>query len=80
MMSKHDCKNCKHFQQAPWEAPRTGCWHPDNMSMSLSAAFNDEQQQPGNHRKINLRGDCEQFEAKAKKASFLERFLNWGAA
>ena len=77
-MSKHDCKNCIHFKQAPWEANKTGCWHKDNLEMSLSANFNDEQQIPGNHRKINLRGDCAQFEARAAAPSFFERFLNMG--
>ncbi len=77
-MTKHDCKKCAHFREAPWQAPRTGCWHPENKIMSQSAAFNDEQQQPGDHRKINLRGDCPQYEAKAPEPGFLERFLNMG--
>jgi len=78
-MSKHDCKTCAHFKQAPWDAAKTGCWHPDNMDTKLGAAFNDEQQLPGNHVKLNLRGDCAQFEQRAAAPSFMERFLNWGA-
>ena len=77
-MSKNDCKNCTHFKKAPWEANKTGCWHSENMEMSLGAAFNDEQQAPGNHRKLNLRGDCDKFEARAAAPSFIERFLNLG--
>lgn len=79
-MTKHECKNCKYFREAPWDAPRTGCWHEDNMETSLSARFNDEQQEPGNHIKINLRGDCAQYESKSAGLSLWEKFLNWGAA
>ena len=79
-MSKVHCKDCAHYKEGPWQATKTGCWHPDNMSTSLSAAFNDEQQEPGDHEAINLRGDCEQYEQKAPRPSFWERFLNWGAA
>ena len=79
-MSKVDCKNCAHFKEGPWEATKTGCWHPEHMSTALSAAFNDEQQEPGDHEKINLRGDCAQYQSKDAPMSFWEKFLNWGAA
>ena len=79
-MAKNSCKDCTYFREAPWDAPRTGCWHPDNMETSLSASFNDEQQQPGNHRKLNLRGDCALFEERPAAPGWLERFLGWGAA
>ena len=55
-MSKVHCKDCAHFKEGPWDATKTGCWHPDNMSMTQGAAFLDEQQEPGDHEKINLRG------------------------
>ena len=78
-MTKVSCTDCKHYREAPYDAPITGCWHPDNMTVSQKEAFLDQQQQPGNHRKINLRGNCEQFEAKAAKPSFLQRLMRLGA-
>ena len=47
--------------------------------MTQKAGYLDEQQVPGDHRKINLRGDCEQFEARARKPSLLQRILSLGA-
>ncbi len=67
------CKDCSHFREAPYEANITGCWHPDNLQITQKEAFLDQQQQPGNHRKINLRGDCEQFEASPVPLSLLPR-------
>jgi hypothetical protein len=70
-----DCEDCQHLKRAPFEAARTGCWHPDFMEQRQKDAFLDEQQIPGDHEKINLRGDCAKFEAKAPKRSFLKRML-----
>ena len=42
-------------------------------------AFLDQQQQPGDHRKINLRGDCASFEARPARPGFWQR-LRGGAA
>ncbi|TDJ73147.1 MAG: hypothetical protein E2O39_05765 [Planctomycetota bacterium] len=78
-MSKVECKRCRWFRQAPYEANRTGCWHPDNLVSSQKAAYLDEQQIPGDYRKINLRGDCAQFESKLEQPSLLRRFLSMGA-
>ena len=78
-MIKVDCNACRHFREAPYEAPRTGCWHPKNLVVTQKAAYLDEQQVPGDHRKINLRGDCEQFEARVRKPSLLQRILSMGA-
>ncbi len=74
-----DCNACRHFRRAPYQAPRTGCWHPDNLVVSQKADYLDEQQIPGDQRKINLRGDCAQFEALPKKPSLLQRILSMGA-
>jgi hypothetical protein len=35
----------------------------------------DEQQTPGDHRKLNLLGDCEHFSARPQKPSLLKRLL-----
>ena len=70
-----ECRDCTHFKAAPYDAPRTGCWHPDFMQQRQKDAFLDEQQIPGDHEKINLRGDCAKFEARADKRSFLQRML-----
>lgn len=78
-MTRVDCKNCSHFRTAPYEALRTGCWHPNNMLVKQKDAYLQQQETPGNHEKINLRGNCAQFEQKRKKLSMLERFLGKGA-
>ena len=69
------CKDCRHFRQAPYQANITGCWHPDNLAITQKVDYLDEQRQPGDHRKINLRGDCEQFEARPVRLSLLPRLL-----
>ena len=78
-MIKVACKDCIHFRTKPYEAAHTGCWNPDLMESSQKDAYLDQQQLPGDHRKINLRGDCAQFQAKPKAPSFWERFLKLGA-
>lgn len=78
-MKKVFCKDCRHFRTAPYDAPRTGCWHPDNLVVRQKDAYLDEQQVPGDHRRINRRGDCPQYEARASKPSFLERLRRLGA-
>jgi hypothetical protein len=70
-----DCEDCLHLKRAPYEASRTGCWHPDFMQQRQKDAFLDEQQIPGDHEKINLRGDCPKWEPKPKKLSFWKRML-----
>lgn len=72
---KVDCTACKHLRTAPYEARRTGCYLPGNMSSKQSASYLDEQQIAGDHEKINLRGDCPDFEAKAATASFWKRLI-----
>jgi hypothetical protein len=42
-----------------------------------SDGFLLEQQVPGDHEKINLRGDCPKYEALPPPASPLQRFLNF---
>ena len=78
-MTKVACKDCRHFREAPYQAPRTGCWHPDHVVARQKEAFLDEQQLPGDHRKINLRGDCGQWERRAPRPSLLKRILRMGA-
>jgi len=70
-----DCEDCRYLQRAPYEAPRTGCWHADFMQQRQKDAFLDEQQIPGDHEKINLRGDCPKFEPKGARLSFWKRML-----
>ena len=70
-----NCKNCRYFKQAPYLAPHTGCYHPDNMAVKQKERYLDQQQLPGDHRKLNLRGDCALFEALPERPSLLKRLL-----
>ncbi len=79
-MPRVHCQDCQHFLEAPWKAPKTGCYHPELMKAVQSADFLDEQQECGDHEKINLRGDCAKFEARRARPSLWQRFLGWGAA
>jgi hypothetical protein len=72
---KVECRNCRYFREAPYEAPKTGCWHPEFMQQKQKDAFLQQQEIPGNHVQINLRGDCAKFEARAPKLSFWKRML-----
>ena len=74
-MTQADCNACRHFRSAPYEARIDGCFHPDNMKVSQTAGYLKEEETPGNHRVINRRGDCAQFDAKAQKRSLLSRIL-----
>jgi hypothetical protein len=79
---KVECRNCRHFREypfgegTPWKR-KTGCYHPDLMVQKQSDGFLLEQQVPGDHEKINLRGDCPKYEALPPPASPLQRFLNF---
>ena len=72
---KVECKNCRHFRAAPYEARVDGCYFPDNMPSKQSATYLDEQQVAGNHEKINLRRDCKDHEARPNRPSLLKRLL-----
>jgi hypothetical protein len=72
---KVDCADCRHFKRAPYEAPYTGCYHPELMVAKQKDMFLKQQELPGDHRKINLRGDCAKFEQRAKKRPFWRRLL-----
>lgn len=62
-MTSADCKRCKHFRSAPWQAKFEGCYHPDHLVVKQKVAYLDEQQAPGDHRMINRTGNCASFEA-----------------
>ena len=70
-----NCQTCQHFKSKPYEAPHTGCYHPDNMEVKQKEAYLDQQQLPGDHRKLNLMGDCDKHEERPKKDSFWKRLL-----
>ena len=70
-----DCRTCVHFREAPWQAPHTGCYLAKNMSVRQTDAYLDQQQIPGDHEKINLRGDCPDHVAKPEKPSLWKRLL-----
>lgn len=78
-MSKPLCTNCAHLKTAPYQASRTGCWHPDHMQNTQKDAWLDEQQAPGDHKLINLREDCASFDAAPAKKSFWQRFAAFGS-
>jgi len=69
------CSDCIHFRAAPHEARIAGCFKDTNMPGRQKEAFLDEQQVPGDHEKINLRGDCPDFEARPQKVSLWKRLL-----
>jgi hypothetical protein len=75
---KVECRDCRHFRAAPFQAPRTGCYHPDNMQAKQKDLFLKEQELPGDHRKINLRGDCATFEVRPAKPSLWKRLAAKG--
>jgi hypothetical protein len=72
-----DCGKCVHFRTAPYSAPRTGCYHPEHMLSKQKDAYLKEQEIPGDHRKLNLRGDCPKYEPRARKPSLLARWLSF---
>lgn len=74
-----DCEQCRHFKRAPYQARLTGCYLPANMVSKQDAAYLDQQQTPGNHEKINLRGDCPDFATLPAKPSLWRRLLSIGA-
>jgi hypothetical protein len=74
-MNQVDCKDCRHFKSAPYEARIDGCFHSDHMKVVQKDNFLNEQETPGNHRAINRRGDCASFEGRAPSASLLDRIL-----
>ena len=73
------CAACMHFREAPYQARLTGCHHPDHMVSKQDAAYLDQQQTPGNHEKINIRGDCAQYEQRATQPSWWQRLWSLGA-
>lgn len=73
--NKVDCQNCTHFRAAPYEARVDGCYFPDNMPSKQSTKYLDEQQIAGNHKKINLRGDCKDYKARSVPRTFWQRLL-----
>ena len=40
-MIKVNCKDCRWFRQAPYEAKLTGCWHADHMKVTQKENFLD---------------------------------------
>jgi len=74
-----DCRRCRHFRTAPYQARVSGCYLQKNMESKQDAAYLDQQQIPGNHEKINLRGDCPDFEALPPKVPWWERLWSVGA-
>ena len=72
-MMRADCQNCGHFRSAPYEARVDGCFHSDHMKVTQKDFYLQEQETPGDHRAINRRGDCAQFEPNAPKRSLLDR-------
>lgn len=69
------CSNCVHFRAAPYEARLSGCYFEKNMPGRQKDAFLDEQQIPGNHEKINLRGDCPDHKPRPARESIWKRLL-----
>ncbi len=75
-MTKVFCNDCVHFRSAPFEAKREGCYHPKLAKAFQKQAFNDEQMAPGDHHVLNRRGDCEYFEARAKREPLWKRMIS----
>lgn len=47
------------------------------MPVKQKEAFLDEQQTPGDHRRINMNADCEQFEDVPAKPSLFKRLFSF---
>ena len=75
-MTKVYCENCIHFRSAPFEARLEGCYEPKLIGKKQKARFNDEQQLPGNHLKLNHKHDCEKYAARERKPSLWERLIS----
>ena len=73
-----DCNDCLHFRRLSgdtvWKR-RTGCYHPDLMEQTQSDPALLAQQVPGNHIKINLRGDCAKFDGGPRRGSLISRVI-----
>jgi hypothetical protein len=74
------CSDCIHLREYPYGSGtvwkrRTGCFHPELMESKQKDDYLAEQQVPGDPLKLNLRGDCEKFEARPPRGSFLQRLL-----
>ena len=76
---KVDCRTCVHFRSAPYEARLEGCYLEKNMVSKQKQLCLDEQQLPGDHRKINLLGDCPDHRARPRKPSLWHRLWSIGA-
>lgn len=74
-----DCRTCVHFRSAPYETKFEGCYLEKNMVSKQKQACLDEQQLPGDHRKINRLGDCPDHRARAAQPSFWQRLISLGA-
>ena len=73
-----DCNDCKHFRALPgdtvWKR-RTGCYHPEFMEQRQSDWVLAAQEIPGDHEKLNARGDCAKFEAR-RSATMVSRLIS----
>ncbi len=73
-----DCKDCLHFRRVVggtvWKR-RTGCYHPDLMEQAQSDPALRAQEVPGNHVKLNLRGDCAKFDGGSRRGSLISRLI-----
>ena len=73
-----ECNDCSHFRRLPggtvWKR-RTGCYHPDLMEQKQSDPVHQAQEIPGNHEKLNVRGDCAKFSARPRRGSLLSRMI-----
>ena len=77
--AKVDCRTCLHFRGAPYEAKLEGCYLEKNMVSRQKQLCLDEQQLPGDHRKINLRGNCPDHAPRASKPALWRRLWALGA-
>lgn len=71
------CADCRHFRQRPGGTPwkrKTGCYHPELLEQKQTDPFLVEQIIPGDHRKLNLRGDCQKFEPRPRR-NWAQRLL-----
>jgi len=77
--TRAECTNCLHFRSAPYEAKFEGCYLEKNMASKQKQMCLNEQQLPGDHVKINLRGDCPDFLERPRKVSLWKRLWALGA-
>ncbi len=72
------CEDCLYLRVRPGGTPwkrKSGCFHPELVEQSQSDRFLQEQIIPGDHEKLNRRGDCPKFTPGPRRLSLVQRVV-----